>query len=150
MELGNPSLARLLAYWEFKRGARWLPNRGDIDPLELRFAIGNLLLVELVRTPMLRFRYRLWGVNLIADYGVEMTGRHVDELQPPAFAEHVHAGYVATVEAAAPQYEHYDDVIGGRWFSHERLLLPLEDRAAPGQVGMILGCIFSREKREPP
>jgi hypothetical protein len=35
-------------------------------------------------------------------------------------------------------------VIGERWFTHERLLMPLGLKDAPETVGMILGAIYRR------
>lgn len=144
MEFLHPQLERLLAYWEAKRGVRRFPLRRDIDPLDLAFALGHVLLVDVEREPAIRFRYRLWGVDLTRDYGQEMTGRYVDQLNPPAFAARVQQQYLQSLEAAAPQLHKFDDVIDGRWFTHERLLLPLGREDAPEAIGMIMGAIYRR------
>ena len=41
----HPRLQRLYQYWSDKRGERGMPSRADIDPLDMRFAIGNIILV---------------------------------------------------------------------------------------------------------
>lgn len=144
MDFLHPQLARLLEYWEERRRGRRFPLREDIDSLDIGYALGHVLLVNVQRAPAIRFRYRLWGTDLTRDYGQEMTGRYVDELQPPSFAARVQQHYLEALAAAAPQLHKFDDVIGDRWFTHERLLLPLGLRDAPETVGMILGAIYRR------
>jgi len=142
VELTHPPLQQLLDYWQRKAAGRPFPQRADIDPLELRFALGNLLLVELAGSAPVRFRYRLWGIVLSEDYGHDMTSRHVDELQPAELAREVQRAYEEVVATGQPASRQFDNVIGGRWFTHERLLLPLGTVAAPDRIGMILGAIF--------
>ncbi|MCW0233796.1 MAG: PAS domain-containing protein [Ferrovibrio sp.] len=149
MDFRHPPLQQFYAYWEGKRQDGALPFRDTVDPLDLRFVLGHVLLAEVVRGDSIRFRYRLWGSRLTEDYGAEMTGRFVDELQPAAFGARVHRQYLNVVEACAAQHEQFDDVIDGRWFIHERLLLPLALREAPDRVGIVMGAIF-RSPRLPP
>jgi hypothetical protein len=149
LDFQHAPLQQLYAYWEGKRRDRALPLRDAIDPLDLRFALGHILLAEVVRTEDIRFRYRLWGTRLTEDYGAEMTGRFVDELQPAAFGARVHRQYLDVVETSAVQHHQFDDVIDGRWFMHERLLLPLALRAAPDRVGVVMGAIFRSPRPAP-
>lgn len=142
MDFRHSPLQQLFNYWNDKRQQKLLPCRDVIDPLELRFVLGNVLLAEIVRGERLRFRYRLWGSNLTEDYGVEMTGRYVDELQPAALAVRVQQTYLAAMTTGLPQHQKVDEVISGRWFVHERLLLPLALGDAPDHVGMIMGGVF--------
>lgn len=148
MEFRHPPLQQLLDYWYGKREARAFPFRDAIDPLELRFVLGNVLLAEIVPGERPRFRYRLWGSRLTEDYGVEMTGRHVDELSPPELAARAQQAYLDVVATGMPQRQQFDDVIDGRLFVHERLLLPLALRDAPEKVGMIMGGIFRSPRPE--
>src|SRR3546814_11077187 len=71
-------LAKLLAYWEGKRGIRPMPARKDIDVLDLRFVLGRLLLLEVADGR--RFRFRLHGTALVDPVHYDMTGRFVDGL----------------------------------------------------------------------
>lgn len=148
MNFRHAPLQQLLDHWHGKREGCALPFRDTIDPLELRFALGNLLLAEIVHGDRLRFRYRLWGSRLTQDYGAEMTGRHVDELLPSALAARVQQAYLDVVATGLPQRQQFDDVIDGRWFVHERLLLPLALRDAPDRVGIIMGGIFRSPRPE--
>lgn len=144
MDFLHPQLERLLDYWKDRRRGRRFPLRDDIDPLDFGYVLGHVLLVDVEREPAIRFRYRLWGTDLARDYGQEMTGRYVDQLQPPSFAERVQQHYLEALAAAEPQLHKFDDVIGERWFTHERLLMPLGLKDAPETVGMILGAIYRR------
>jgi hypothetical protein len=54
----NESLRRLYDYWNGKRAGREFPSRADLDPLELRWIVGNLLLLDVQRDPP-RFRFRV-------------------------------------------------------------------------------------------
>lgn len=148
MKFRHAPLQQLLDYWHGKCDGRAMPFRDAIDPLELRFVLGNVLLAEIVSGDRLRFRYRLWGTRLTQDYGVEMTGRHVDELQPSALAARVQQAYLDVVATGLPQRQQFDEVIDGRMFMHERLLLPLALRDAPDRVGMIMGGIFRSPRPE--
>lgn len=75
----NPRFQDLVAYWERKRGARALPLRRDIDPLELRAHLGSLVIIECL-PGLADFRYRLIGTKVVAAYGRDSTGKTVRAL----------------------------------------------------------------------
>jgi len=75
----NPKFRDLLAYWERKRGARAMPRRADIDPLELKDHLGSLVIVEVLPGPR-RFRFRLVGTRVVEAYGRDSTGKTVEEV----------------------------------------------------------------------
>ena len=64
----------LYRYWEGKRRGRTMPARADIDPLELRQQLANLILVDVAGSPP-QFRIRLAGTDIVSRYGAELTGR---------------------------------------------------------------------------
>lgn len=77
----NATLRRLYRYWLDKRGERPWPDRRAIDPAELKEILPNLAIIEIVgaaNDP--RFRYRLVGTAIVDAYGVDPTGRFVDEM----------------------------------------------------------------------
>jgi hypothetical protein len=76
----NPILSGLWRYWQRKRAGRPLPSRADIDPMEIPAVLPYVLLVE--RSDEGRFRYRLAGTAVVDAYGMELTGRYVDEVFP--------------------------------------------------------------------
>lgn len=77
--LKNDYLRKLYLYWQDRRGDRAFPARKDLDPIDFRYIIGNILLIDVLQNP-LRFRCRLHGTNLSERAGYDMTGKMVDEL----------------------------------------------------------------------
>jgi hypothetical protein len=78
-----PRFRHLYDYWHGIRGARAMPSRRDIDPLDLKGLLGWLLLIDVEWAP-LRFRFRLIGTEIVAIRGVDLTGRYLDESAFPA------------------------------------------------------------------
>ncbi|MGO8915110.1 MAG: PAS domain-containing protein, partial [Stellaceae bacterium] len=60
--VAQPILRPVLEYWERKRGARPMPARHDIEPLELKPYLRHLFLIEVM--PGADFRYRLLGSEI--------------------------------------------------------------------------------------
>src|SRR5689334_21825965 len=74
LEAYSPRLARLHDYWIGKCAGRPLPSRADIEPLEMREWLGNLLLAEFFGD-VEHYKVRLDGSNLIGHSGKDRTGR---------------------------------------------------------------------------
>jgi hypothetical protein len=80
----DPILVRLLDYWQSKRGGRQMPSRADIDPVELRTLVHNVMLYD-VDVPAGHFRVRLVGQAIVDFVGADYTGRLVtDGMSEPA------------------------------------------------------------------
>ncbi len=80
----NSLFHRLLEYWHGKRGARLMPSRADIDPLEMPEHLGWIMLTEVVRSSeAIRYRYRLIGSKITHLIGRDSTGKYWDELYAP-------------------------------------------------------------------
>ena len=94
--LEHPLLLGLLRHWEAKRGARPLPARADFRPEEMQSFLGHIFLVDVEREPR-RFRFRLLGTEIVTSYGVELTGKYTDVVQPPSYRAMIerHYGQVA-------------------------------------------------------
>ncbi len=69
-------MARLSAYWQVKRGAREMPARADIDPLEMGFALGALVLFDVEGEG--QYRYRVYGSDFVDRLRRELTGLSLD------------------------------------------------------------------------
>ena len=78
-DIETPYLRRLFAYWQDKRRGKAFPSRRDLDPREFAFALGHVLLIDVLDNPQ-RFRFRLHGSVLSFRARYDMTGRMVDEL----------------------------------------------------------------------
>jgi hypothetical protein len=134
----NPKFRDLKAYWNAKRGARAMPRRADIDPLDLRTHLGGLVIVEVLAGPE-RFRFRLVGTKVVEAYGRDSTGKTVEQVfrDDPAGGGFLNEFFGAVVERHAairargpirPAHQILRD--------SDALLLPLD--AGDGTVGMIL------------
>jgi hypothetical protein len=120
----DPLLRRLHAYWLERAGGRTMPARADLDPVEMRFILGHLLLVEVLRDP-LDFRIRLHGTELARRVGYELTGKMLDKLPVEDFRKLARHGFTATVENRHPLHLLSERAIGNRVFGYEALTLPL-------------------------
>ena len=147
-DLSDARLGALYAYWDGKRARRAMPTRADLDPLEMREWLGNLLLID--ATPDGRFVYRLYGTKFVDSFGLDMTGRSVDEL-PADQRERVRSDYEAVRATGQPRARLYTALFEGvptglrpagtkaertpQVVTWERLVLPLGDAAG---VAMLL------------
>ena len=137
----SPLLQRLLVDWEARRRGRTLPGRRDFDPLDLKYILGKLLLVDVERAP-LRFRFRLVGTELAARSGVELTGRTLDDYPSPEYREFMRRRYTQTVEERRPLSSVQTRlVIDNQVRRYEALLLPL---AADGEIVdmLMIGIVY--------
>jgi hypothetical protein len=125
VEIRTPALERLYREWEGKRAGREFPARADFDPLDLKYVLGNLSLIDVHYDP-LRFRYRLHGTNVAERTGNELTGKDVSAL---SLAEHRNLAtrhFAQVVEQRQPVV-HYRNhaLVDHRVWSYEALVLPL-------------------------
>lgn len=120
----DPDLRRLYELWKVKRGGRIGPSRAELGPFDLRFILGNILLIDVLRDP-LRFRYRLCGTNIVARAGFDLTGRFVDEHPEPQFRQAALGSYTKVAETRAPLQVVRDEIFDERSRRYEGLLLPL-------------------------
>ncbi|HET6159098.1 MAG TPA: PAS domain-containing protein [Dongiaceae bacterium] len=72
------SLQNLYTYWNAQRGTRSMPGRGDIDPVDLKSLLPDLILIDVVTDPR-RYVYRLVGTHEVDMRGRDPTGKAVDE-----------------------------------------------------------------------
>jgi len=133
----HPDLRTLYDYWnERRRGRRW-PARADINPVDLKFALGNMSLIDVSRDPM-RFTFRLVGTLFAQRLGTDFTGKTVDDIPDAAYRDQVNAAYRKLAETGEPSV-----VLGERVFDNkprrfETLRLPLSEDDQ--SVNMILVC----------
>lgn len=77
---GEPLLRAVYDFCAARRGARRMPARADIDPVELpRFALPNLVLLDIFEGGE-RFRWRLTGTGVVDRFGRDATGRFGEEV----------------------------------------------------------------------
>ncbi len=76
------NLKRLHSYWQEKGGAKKLPARKDLDPIDFHYALGDVSLVQVdlsqdPKNP--RYTVRLLGSNIQDRVGSALTNRDLDE-----------------------------------------------------------------------
>jgi len=138
-------LRRLFDYWDLKRGTRALPGRPDIDPIDLAFILGNLILLELHQGDgRPRYRFRVHGSNLARRAGFDMTGKWMDDYPDADYGQVALASFDRTAISAVPFHNINDRMLAGRMRGYETVMLPL---AADGEhVDMLLiGLIYNDE-----
>lgn len=72
--LDDPVLQQLYDFWRGARNGARMPPVSAIDPFKLRFALGNLVVME----PLgggIDFRVRLFGSRIASRLGYDLTGR---------------------------------------------------------------------------
>lgn len=75
-----------LDYWIKIRGTRPMPSRADLDPLDIRKLLPNVLLIDVAHNP-LDFRYRLIGTKIVSQLNNDHTGKWMSEIphqKPPS------------------------------------------------------------------
>ncbi|MDY0871649.1 PAS domain-containing protein [Dongia rigui] len=143
----HPHLQRFFAYWRAKAGGRDMPTRADLDPIDFRYALGYVVLVDVERHP-LRFRFRLYGSGLVNYFGDgDYTGKYADELLPADYAPFVVEAYTAAVEGRVPRYAARDLVMNQQRLIYKVLTLPLADAKQPDEIGMLAIVMLPIERK---
>ena len=137
-----PELARVRDYWEsLKRGDASMPFWDDVTLSSLPGLAERLMLVDVFEGP-LRFRFNTIGQDIRAQYGTNVTGKFLDEMEIRAPFEYLTAQLSATIETRLPSFyasfsskspAHQQD-------RYVRLLLPMWGN---GRIEMMFGAIAS-------
>ena len=146
-EITNPRLRRLYDYWGEQQRGRRFPSRVDVDPLDLRFLLGNLILVDVIYGEPLSFYIRLHGTNLAQRSGYEMTGKMLSDLPVTEFRNLAVESFTAVAMSGEPLHGHRDRVLDGRLRQYETLILPLSKDG--DQVDMLMIGMIYADEREP-
>ena len=76
----HPTSRMLFSYWDGLRGERAAPERGEIEPGEIRHILADTFILEI--GPDRRADIRLGGTRLCALFGRELKGQPLHELWP--------------------------------------------------------------------
>jgi hypothetical protein len=84
-ELAKSTLVRTLYdWWSAHAAPLGIPDRSAFDLIEHRLLMPSVMISEVEPEPF-RIRYRLVGTRVVANLGVDFTGRYLDELIGPDF-----------------------------------------------------------------
>jgi len=83
LQVRQAPLGAALAYWRARCRDRPMPARADLDPVDMREFLSNVLLAEVAAGPRgPEIRMRLAGTEIEAIFG-PMTGKALAEALPP-------------------------------------------------------------------
>lgn len=141
LDRAGENVRELYLYWHAKRGARPMPGRRDIDPVEIPRLLPYLTIVE-VMPDARRYIYRLVGTTEVEIRGNDPTGKTVAEAYYGPSVEEAHMFYDRAVATAAPVYDDSPWIgPGGRYNDDEMLFLPLsEDGSSVSRILVISQC----------
>jgi hypothetical protein len=125
-EAEHPVLNRMLLLWDEKRAGRLLPKRSDFDPVEMKFALGDINLYDVHENPR-RFWCRLDGTRQVELFGVDCTRRYLDECLAPDYYQLNHRSFCAVVDARKPGYSQRSVLYAGRPIRYEVVILPMSE-----------------------
>lgn len=79
--LDDPQIMELSAYWHKKQASfddNTLPSRNDIDPIEMRRLLGNLMIID-ISDDHKKHTYRLVGMNIVEHAREDFTGQDAEQ-----------------------------------------------------------------------
>jgi hypothetical protein len=145
--LQSDVLKRLYRYWDGKRAGRAAPARAEFDPVEMTSFLPFVFLLDILGPPR-RYCIRLMGTAIVAQYGEDATGLHLDEIDLGGANRALIARYDALVETCRPfhdagQYLKSD----GRLLRYERIAMPLSPDGR--SVNQVFGGVVAENLGDP-
>ncbi len=133
----DPEMRRLFDYWRSRRAGRPLPAVGDIDPLDIAWALSRIYLVDY--SPEEGFVYRLAGNDVAGVFGrANLKGLRPRDFLPPERAKPVEQRFRRVVDDRCLMWmKGMIYLRANRTPMGERLFLPLGDAAGATVVGVL-------------
>ena len=141
--ISSPDLLKLFDYWRSKREGRPMPARGDVDPLEIGWALSRIYLMDY--DPEEGFTYRLAGTEVAKVFErTNLKGLNLRDVVKPGRQSLIEGAWMKVVEGPSVVCMTGMVYYGAERTSvGERLLLPLAD-APDGPVTGVLGMTVTR------
>jgi hypothetical protein len=120
----EPVLLALYSYWDSVRSGKEMPDRTDIDPIDMpRFILPHLAMTDV--DDGMRFKVRLVGTEIVRHHRRDTTGKFAAEYMEGAYLEYITSLYVELRASRRPVFSesifrHVDTN-----FKTSRLILPL-------------------------
>jgi hypothetical protein len=128
--VSDDRVRRAFAYWDNMRRDRQMPARSEIDPLDLRFCLGWVCIVDVEYAPEPRFRFRLDGSKLVDLTGFDLTGKYIDQIESEEYRQLATMVYGTVVSTRKPLFLGNMEDWLERGFYMESVTLPLSDNGA--------------------
>ena len=136
-DLPRDGLRFLLTHWQGMATNGALPLADDLDPIDLRPALGNIMLVDVLDDGR-DFRYRLYGSAIAFISSGDKTGKSVIDFEGIP-AQFFYVVYRAALIRRCPVYTHHYPANMSNFRRWHRLLLPLSDKSG-NVVRYLIGC----------
>jgi hypothetical protein len=145
-EISNPKLRRLYEYWSQQRGDRKWPARADLDPVDMSFVLGNVILVEVLAGTPAPYRIRLHGSTLAQRVGYDLTGKMLDDMPVPEFRDLSRRSFDKVVRTGEPLLVVANRMVDDRMQHYESILLPLSNGGESVDMLMV-GLVYDGNPR---
>src|SRR5262245_53949282 len=137
----HSSLRNLYEYWNARRGARSMPARSDLDPVDLKPILPVLLLIDIVADAR-RYTYRQVGTREVEMRGNDPTGKAIQDAYYAESPEETARYLDRVVQTRAPVlYRGTYQPLSTRTQREDVLFLPLSTDGETVNMIMILGHI---------
>jgi hypothetical protein len=147
----EPALAIVAAYWQARRRRRLMPDRADIDPLDLSPSLWPNLLITEPAGDGVNWRYRLVGSAHVERYTYDFTGKTTDEIMHGSYRDYMNRIYATAFEQRVPVYSESVfrwDVEG--YAATRRLMLPISHGETDRPVMVFSVQVWPSEKPAQP
>ena len=126
----DPEIRRFVEYCRQKRGGAKYPSRAALDPLDFRYVLGDVVIIEAHRSATgsrwpWYFRYRLVGANVVERDGYNLTNKTLEDLPEPEYRERVRKTWLEVCETGLPAHGIRELVLDQRLRCYEVVVLPL-------------------------
>jgi hypothetical protein len=137
----------MVRLWDAKRGERAWPLRSDLDPIEFRFVLGYVSLIDVHSYPAgqpRRFFFRVDGTKQVALFGIDCTGKFLDQIVLPSGMHAALESFNTAVVSGDPQYRARSIEFHERLLNYEIVVLPLSRRGTA--IDMLMTVVLPEDK----
>ncbi len=142
LQAEDPDLNVVFEYWRSCSREGLLPQRKDIDVLQLKPVLGHTHLVDVTAQDPMDYRYRLYGSKVRLNRFRNYTNQRVGDLPSAPYRKTVIEDYSSVVWSGTPLYQNIVARLQSIRYSYSRLLLPLAEDGR--KVNMLIICTRDR------
>ncbi len=143
-EFVYPEHKQLYDYWNQKRGSRFAPTRGDIDPIDFPRLLPHLCMYKVHLDP-LEYEATLMGTAIVDMWGVDYTGKYMKDIVLGPIYPSVRMHFDNVIIDKKPTLHDLDaSWIDKDYIKYSRLMLPLSENGT--DVDRLFVCIVLQKK----
>ncbi len=143
----GPKIRQLLHYWVKIKATGKMPTREIIDVFQVSGLLPYVWLIDVVRSPRIRFRFGLIKTHMHRAHAIEPIARYVDEMEPKTDTRTLCDYFLRVATEERPLFRRGRPLAPWRtgFRIQQSLYLPLADRGH--QVDGILAISLFRDSR---